>query len=46
MNMDEMDEWYYGMEDILVHNSNHYIKMLEESADKIGNFLYDYEKEI
>ena len=39
MSIEEIDKWYWEMEDILVYNCNHLIEILEKSVDDIHSFL-------
>jgi hypothetical protein len=39
MSIEEIDKWYWEMEDILVYNCNHLIEIVEKSVDDIHSFL-------
>ena len=41
MNRNEIDKWYWEMEEILQHNSNNFLNLFRSSVREINNFIED-----
>jgi hypothetical protein len=39
MNIDEVDELYWNMKDVLEHNFNHFFEMIYKSLDDLEQFI-------
>jgi len=42
LNRKELHDIYYGMEEVLIHNFNHYFKICEEEIKDLQNDLFDF----
>tara|TARA_R110002020_G_scaffold102056_3_gene239894 strand:+ start:624 stop:1922 length:1299 start_codon:yes stop_codon:yes gene_type:complete len=40
MTRKELDEWYWSMEDILIHNQQHYVKFMKYQYNGITDFIF------
>jgi hypothetical protein len=39
MTIKELDEWYWSMQDILIHNHKHYVKFMKYQYSGITDFI-------
>ena len=40
MTRKELDEWYWSMEDILIHNQQHYVEFMKYQFKGVTEFIF------